>query len=288
MKQYFLYTTFALGLYFSLTAHTARVQSNGAPIGSTAAPGELSCGRVGCHVGVNANNNINSGPGGMNISADGDISAYTPNQIYNITVSVHQDSLERFGFSLTALKADSTAIGTLIVSDPSKTQRLQGVQQYAAKNYITYTASGTLSPTVGQHSWSFQWQAPAQYEGPVTFYAATVAANNDGTDNGDWVYTTAYNGLQNNSIKVDNNSSALNVFPNPIDDHFFITNAATYSGHTKITLHHLNGAIAAELFEGESIPQPISLNQFNLAAGIYLLSVQNAAKNSTTQIFTKK
>lgn len=42
----------------------------------------------------------------------------------------------------------------------------------------------------GPRSWEFDWTAPSAGTGPVRFYAAGNAANNDGSDNGDRIYTS--------------------------------------------------------------------------------------------------
>lgn len=288
MKQKILWIIFATCLYLGLTSGTQKEQSNGAPIGATGAPGELTCGKSGCHVGHNGSNNINNNTGVLTISVDGNIAQYVPNQIYTITISMSQNSIERFGFSVVALKDDSLSIGTLIVTEPSMTQLLGGVSQYSGKDYMTYTALGTSTNTIGTRSWIFQWQAPAQYEGPVQFYAAAVAANNDGTDDGDWVYTTNYDGLQNGVTEIKAKQTTLfDVFPNPVvEPSFFIDNTSAIEGDVQVLLQSIDGKLTTLLFEGKVNASnfPLRLTKPNVAAGIYLLTVQNQSQKSTKPI----
>ena len=48
-----------LTLVFSAFVVMILISSSGAPIGTTGAHGELTCGKVGCHTGVNQSENIN-------------------------------------------------------------------------------------------------------------------------------------------------------------------------------------------------------------------------------------
>jgi hypothetical protein len=57
--------------------------------------------------------------------------------------------------------------------------------------YILHTAAGTNPTGAGTNSWSFKWTAPPTSTGKVTFYAAGNAANNDGAQTGDLIYTTS-------------------------------------------------------------------------------------------------
>lgn len=42
-----------------------------------------------------------------------------------------------------------------------------------------------------QSRWAFHWKAPAQSAGRITFYVAANAANNNGSESGDLIYTTS-------------------------------------------------------------------------------------------------
>lgn len=289
MKHKILFIIFVTCIGLGLTSGTTQIQSNGAPLGSTGAPGELTCGKAGCHVGDNGLNNINNNTGILNISVNGNIAQYVPNQIYTVTVSMSQNAIQRFGFSLTALGNDNLSIGNLIVTENTTTQKLDGVLQYVGKEYMTYTAAGTSPTAVGQREWTFQWQAPAQYEGPVKFYAAAVAADDDGTDNGDWVYTTVYDGLQNGLNVIPSNSpNSFNVFPNPIvGKQFFIDKTNAILGQVQITLYHLNGSIASVLYNGQLNKEnlPFQLNKPDLPTGLYLLSIENDTQKTSQEIF---
>jgi uncharacterized protein (TIGR03437 family) len=55
---------------------------------------------------------------------------------------------------------------------------------------MEHTFEGTRGGSAGPVSFEFQWSAPDVSTGPVTFYAAANAANNNFTTSGDRIYTT--------------------------------------------------------------------------------------------------
>jgi hypothetical protein len=57
------------------------------------------------------------------------------------------------------------------------------------RQYIEHGIESTFAGQTGGASWTFNWTAPAGDIGPVIFYAAGNQANNDGTNNGDQIYT---------------------------------------------------------------------------------------------------
>lgn len=156
------------------------------PAGRTGAPAENTCNS--CHSGA-----LNDGLGTFAlVNAP---TSYTPGQVYPITVSLGKAGKARWGFSLTTLKnSDNSFAGTLSTGGSP----LLLIQTKSSKSYISQTTDyasndGTYAGTAdGPVTWTFQWTAPAAGTGGVTFYAAGVAADNDGGDGGgDDVYTIA-------------------------------------------------------------------------------------------------
>ena len=149
--------------------------SDGPPIGRAGEPGGSNC-TVNCHSGV-----LNSGPGVLEILAPSD---YQPGQTHDLEVRLTESGAVRWGFELVAFDSAHTQVGTLVASDADHTQLDSG--------YIMHTSAGTFAGTAdGPVSWSFEWIAPGSDVGPVTFYAAGNAANNDGANTGDQIYTVS-------------------------------------------------------------------------------------------------
>ncbi len=161
--------------------------SSGAPASHTGAPGEQTCATIGCH----DDNTINSGTASLAIDMSG-VTQYVANQTYPVKIEITDPNITRFGFELVALtNSDSSNIGTFHITDAQRTQPVQNQYQLFGRRYVTYTFDGTDAVTTGNGEWTVNWTAPSANAGPVTFYAAAVSANDDMTDKGDHVYTSA-------------------------------------------------------------------------------------------------
>lgn len=166
---------------YGLKGSPARANSGGPPTRLTGAPGEGNC--TECHLGAA----VNSGSGTLTIT--GLPATYTPNQEINVTVTLSQAGRVRFGFQLTAIDDQGRKAGDLTLTDTARTTLGNGTVQNNLRQYINHTFDGTSGS--GQNSWSFRWKAPAQSAGRVRFFAAGNAANNNGTNGGDLIYTTS-------------------------------------------------------------------------------------------------
>ncbi len=147
--------------------------SGGPPDGRTGSPADnlLTC-NDGCH----NNYDLNSGSAAFSISAPG---SYTPGETLSVSVSFGNSSTAKHGFELSALDTNNNHVGTFSsVEGDGNTQTNNG-------DYIKHTSAGT-----GNASWNVNWTAPADGQGVVTFYAAGNEANGDGTNQGDYIYTT--------------------------------------------------------------------------------------------------
>ena len=140
----------------------------------TGAPNEGTCAE--CHVG----NDLDSPDGSLMLV---DIpETYMPSQVYEIVVELAHPGQSRWGFEMTALDADGAKAGTFELADDANTQ----LSTANDKQYVKHTAAGT-----SQAKWTVQWTAPDADIGPITFYAAGNAANDDGGATGDYIHTTS-------------------------------------------------------------------------------------------------
>jgi hypothetical protein len=155
--------------------HTTTASSAGPPAGVSGAPGETNC--TVCHF-------SEKGGGQFTVTAPAN---YTPGQTYQIVVrhiNTNQ-TRRRWGFQMTAL-AGTTSAGT-ITNTSGNTQTFSASGRF----YTEHTTTGTFAGQAGGAVWTFNWTAPATNVGAVTFYAAGNQANNDGTSDGDQIYTTS-------------------------------------------------------------------------------------------------
>jgi hypothetical protein len=145
----------------------------GAPTGRTGAPGESNC--TDCHA-------ANSGSGQISIIAP---SNYTPGQTYQIQVqhATADTTRKKWGFELISLA------GTAMAGSYTNTTTNTRIRAAAPRSYVTHTTAGTYPNQLSGAVWTFSWTAPATNVGNVTFYAAGLQGDNDGTEDGDQTYT---------------------------------------------------------------------------------------------------
>ncbi|HHT9113621.1 MAG: hypothetical protein HZA47_04525 [Planctomycetes bacterium] len=171
-----VYGVLVIGI-MGIGVSTLFAYSGGPPDGRTGSPADSlqTCNDTGCH----NNYALNSGLAAFSISAPG---SYTPGETLSVSVSFGNSSTAKHGFELSTLDTNNNHVGTFSsVDGDGNTQTNNG-------DYIKHTSAG--SSQSGNASWNVNWTAPADGEGVVTFYAAGNEANGDGTNQGDYIYTT--------------------------------------------------------------------------------------------------
>jgi hypothetical protein len=182
----------AAALFFAAVQSTISPQlekvsasASGPTASFTGAPGESNC--TACHTSFPAN----SGTGSVTIT--GLPANYRPGQVIPLTVKVSQSDGVLYGFQMTALDRLGRSAGTFAIpaGSPPKLQLADGFVDGILRVYIEHTIDG-ITPTVfGSKEWTFNWTAPAQRVGKVSFYAAGNAADSNGVPSGDYIYTTS-------------------------------------------------------------------------------------------------
>lgn len=158
------------------------VLSSDGKAGKTGAPGENTC--VQCHSG----SAVNSGSGSISINTASMINGeYELGQTYDLSVTVEQTGLSLFGFSIVALDANGNSVGTLMAGadNHSDAATISGI----TRQYLTHDFNG--GATADSHTFGFQWTAPTEDFGVITFYASGNAANGNEASSGDNVYSTS-------------------------------------------------------------------------------------------------
>lgn len=199
---------------FSLSARI-----NGPVAGVAGVPGEGDC--TDCHTST-----LNSGGGKLQIQLV-DASTWTPGKEMRVRVTLTDPAARRWGFQLTARAAGNPTVsaGKFAVADASSTRLTPGLDD---SQYVTQTTAGTRPGTTGSSSWEVLWTPPAASFGHVTFYAAGNAANGDGSNSGDQIYTTSLTA-----------SAAVNK---PPVSHILPRLVSGAGWHTALYLHNPNEA----------------------------------------------
>jgi hypothetical protein len=183
MRKSILVLFSALIVSFGLTSMTSNnAEYSAGKAGSNGSPGEGTCASGSCHNSFA----LNSGTGNVSIAIAGLLSGnmYVPGQTYQVSVTVQQSGIGLFGFGIEALQASGANAGTWTAAGDSHI--LNATISGNSRATVTHIDnSGFASNT---RTWSFSWTAPTS-EIPVMMYAAGNAANANGGDGGDYIYT---------------------------------------------------------------------------------------------------
>jgi uncharacterized protein (TIGR03437 family) len=162
--------------------------------GNSGVPGESTC--AACHVGTA----VNGGPGSVNAEFSNG-QTYSPGATQRIAITVSDEAQRRFGFQITArLASDATTQAGSFTAVGGETQVLCSQRPFTAQQrapcpanlplqYAEHTSEGSRS---GRNRYEVDWTAPATDVGPITFYLAGNAANGNGTNTGDRIYTRTF------------------------------------------------------------------------------------------------
>ncbi len=257
---------------------TAEITSDNGKAGYTGSPGESKCNN--CH----NTYTLNTGGGSVTL---GGISnwQYIPGQTYNMTLTVARAGNSLFGLGLEALTSSNTNAGTLVITNSStqiKTKTINGV----SRNNVVHTFNGGASADL--KVFSFNWVAPATNVGPVTMYYNGVAANGNGNENNDYVYS----GSQvispvTTGIETFNTENSFSVSPIPANDFLDVKFSLTKSEKVSITLYDINGRNVTNLLP-ESIKSGECLEHFNLKDKISTKGIYFLRMNVSGKLYDKK
>lgn len=161
----------------------------------TGAPGDdpKACASSGCHVGTA----VNGGGGSVAVTfASGQ--SYVPGQQQTFNVKVTDSKAKIYGFQMTARLASDPAngeagnftagagTGQIVICDDGSFKGANGCSARASVQFVEHGSPNTSG------SWTVTWTPPTSNVGNVMIYVAGNAANADGNDTGDHIYTANY------------------------------------------------------------------------------------------------
>jgi len=238
--------------------------SPGGRTGSTTDKGTCSS-NGGCHAG---------GPSTVTVQdyilTNVPISGYVPGQTYTVSLNPSKDGISVWGFEMMAEDANGNAVGEFISNSDAN----------AMNNGERATHKFSSTSGTGKKLWDVLWKAPTAGTGPITFYAASLAANGNGNTNGDNVLTdtaTVIEGAPSSVWSVD--WEKVRIYPNPA------TNSIHLDGliRTDFTISIYN-QMGKEVYSSE-YTNTIDVSRF--AKGIYYLKLTNR-DSYTTKRFVKQ
>ena len=139
-------------------------------------------------------------------------SGYVPNETYTITTNILQAGIDNYGFEITSEEANfgSAKTGTFFVTNSNETKLVNN------NTAITHKLAGTTAIN-NMKSWSMDWEAPNTGTGNITFYAAFIAANADGTSGGDTYHSTTLSVSEGAISNTEDIYSENNIIFNSIN-----------------------------------------------------------------------
>lgn len=152
---------------------------DGAPPGFSGGFKEESCHACHFHQEPNA-------PSGS-VALDGVPAQYEAGKQYTLTVTLSRADMKLAGFQLAArFKEDGAQAGTLAAA--SRDAARVAIGRDGSIQYANQTRAGAALVEPGSTTWSVEWTAPAS-GGAVVLNVAANAADDNGSADGDFVYT---------------------------------------------------------------------------------------------------
>jgi len=196
----------------ALAGASASARSFGPALRLTGAPGDNPLACTQCHNSFP----LNSGKGSVRVVFPG--TAYRPGMTYRMRVELRDPDQQRWGFQLTARLASDPAnapAGDLIPpGDLARVVCGNGAAKPCTPGngiqLIMHTVPGTRTGIRNGVDFEFDWTAPPAGSGSVSFYVAGNAANGDGTNQGDYIYTSSLT-IQEDTTPLGTRPSAYDV-----------------------------------------------------------------------------
>ena len=158
----------------------------------TGAPGDGTCADSGCHVGTA----VNGGGGRVEVIFPGGLN-YTPGQKQRLQVRITDAAARAYGFQLSTRPAsderngqagrlDATSSATQVICEEGNPRPAAGCRTTAPLEFIEHTSPSSTN------TFELDWTAPATDIGNVRVFVAANAANGNGQNSGDRIYTANY------------------------------------------------------------------------------------------------
>jgi hypothetical protein len=194
--------------------------------------------------------------------------AYEPGKEYTLrlTTSPTQGNPQEYGFQAVALNTGNQQAGDWGAPGTGKQ-----VVTLGGRKYIEHSAPSNNGV------FELPWIAPAAGTGDVTFYAASVAANNNSQATGDGtakISLTIQEGGTNSVFEPNAAYATLKVMPNPVGDMLNLQITNRSAGNYKLRFFKTTG----ELAKVEPINLAPGLNNAafgvaDLAPGLYIVQL---------------
>lgn len=279
-----MFVLLTVGIFNSMKVNSEKPYP---PVANTGDPlSGNTCARSGCHNGPiltpdSTTLTLNIGTGTPTTPLNNSF-IYTPNTVYNMSFVINAFT-GNYGFQMDALNSSNKQAGRFNLSNTATTT-LKWI--IAAGDSVFYVGHKNASST---KNWTYKWTSPAAGTGPVTFYYAYNAGNNQDDAIGDMIYQSSVtinelpNGIEDIATKITN----LNVFPNPVTTDFGISFNMKETDKVVATVYTLDGKLAKELMNERVMEGNFNRN-FDLsgmASGVYLVKINVGTAQVVKKVF---
>lgn len=275
MKLLYTTSTILLAIFLLNNAAGPGTVQNEDRTGSPLSSG--TCAIAGCHSGTSFSPSI-----AVQLLKSGTaVTVYEPGESYTlkVTTTAGSGTPSRYGFQTVALTGTDNVAAGVFGSAPSGFKKVT----LANRTYVEHSSPRT------NNSFEIEWTAPAAGAGDVRFHAAGIAANANGSTNGDGTASlTSPLTISEMTVGLLSPQALLEgfaVMPNPVGEMLTYKADCEQSGNYTLRLTTLNGQIMQQqrvsLVAGENI-QTIDISE--LPGGVYTLSITDGERLSATRV----
>lgn len=267
MKRYLILTAVIVMAIFGTAFEI--LEENG-KAGYTGSPSELTC--IDCH---STYGSSNSGPGTIYLTSTMSNWQYVPGQTYTISVVVKHTGKPLFGLGFEALTASNTNAGTLQITNTIKTQIKTKTISGVTRNNVVHKMNGGLASD--SCVFTFNWTAPATNIGNVNFYFSGIAANNDGSEDFDYVYNSSklVTPASTTGLLENGKNESLKLFQD-MDKNIVLQYSTAVSSRPIVEIYDLMGHLISSRTFDNTPSGPVQLHverPLGIQNGVYMVNL---------------
>ena len=245
-----------------------QTRSTGAPAGRSGDPSAALTCQNGCH----NTNALNAGAAEVSITSNIPEEGYSPDSTYTITAQIMEQGFPRFGFQAIAFGTNAnTGVGAVTLTDGGRTR----IMSAGDNQYVTHTSGGIDSSN--SNTWTYDWTAPSAGEGEVILYAAFVAADGNGSNQSDFVYSTSDTLVEATAVPLlENIVSQLNIYAVPGQEEIRIEMDSPQTLELGIHIRDIQGREVYRTRENVLAGDYSKPIRADWETGIYVVSLQSS------------
>ena len=245
--------------------------------------GGQSCALSGCHAGFA----LNSSSGSFSVSLLDNgipVTSYNPGRTYQVSVKLTFQGALRIGMASEVLNSSHIGVGTLSTAGSSNMQKFTFITN---RPYITHTYAGCNSMQ-NTGTYVYNWTAPVKGTGTLTIYTSGNAANGNGNEGGDHIYTNSLAITEGtSSVEAQNTLSAsLNVYPNPATNFLNLEYTLPSASHVTVQAWGIDGKLIKTLADAQQAAgkNNIQANISDMTTGTYLVKISAGDYSSVQRV----